>query len=105
MVDEPWRLLQGDQSHEVTLNLEPPVPPNQQKKVVADRERAVFVGRNEFKAHVIVTEVRLRSSQPKGSMPPSRIQSALLPKEDSPPTTRRAPRTAVAGVGPFAAAA
>jgi hypothetical protein len=35
---------------------------NQRKKVVADRERTVIVGRHKFQAHVIVTEVRFRNN-------------------------------------------
>ena len=56
-MDDPGRLLQSDQSHEVSLDFKVAALTNQQKKVVADRERAVVVRRYEFQGHVIVTEV------------------------------------------------
>jgi hypothetical protein len=98
-MDEPGSLLQGDQSHEVTLDFETAALPNQQKKVVADGERAVFVGRYEFQAHVIVTEVRFRNSQTGWEAchqhHSPRIASTPPPKEDSTPKAQRAPRTEV----------
>jgi hypothetical protein len=57
-MDHPPILLQSDQSHEVSLDFDPTALTDQQKKVVPDRERAIIVGRYEFQAHVIVTEVR-----------------------------------------------
>jgi hypothetical protein len=57
MMDDPGSLIQDDQSHKVSLDLDLTALTNQQKKVVTDRERAIFVGCYEFQAHMIVTEV------------------------------------------------
>ena len=57
MMDDPGELIQNDQSHKVTLDLDRTALTNQQKQVVTDRERAAFVGCYEFQAHVIITEV------------------------------------------------
>ena len=56
-MDDPGSLLKSDQSHEISLDFNPAALTDQQKKVVADRERAILVGRYEFQAHMIVTEV------------------------------------------------
>ena len=49
--------------YEASLNFDSAAVTNQRKKVVADRERTVIVGRHKFQAHVIVTEVRFRDNQ------------------------------------------
>jgi hypothetical protein len=56
-VDHPGRLLPSHQSDEISLDLDPATLADQQKKAVADRERAIVVGRYEFQTHVVVTEV------------------------------------------------
>jgi hypothetical protein len=53
----PRSLPERDQPHDISLDFDPPVT-DEWKKVVADRKRAAIVGRYEFQAHVIATDVR-----------------------------------------------
>jgi hypothetical protein len=59
VVDGPGRLLQGNPSYAVSLDLKAAMLTNQRKKMVADGKRAVIVGCYEFQRHVIVTTVHV----------------------------------------------